>query len=125
MTKREKTKRIKDRYFRKVIGHPRGAIGHFGDCSIYQCGICNCGLLSDLTAHGMEKLYPAYWKEWGRDADNRSQMFEIESGILKTVDGPKKPKPYKVKKGRKQKFSSLSPNQQRFVEALGLRKEYA
>lgn len=121
MTKREKIKRIKDRYFRKVMGHPKGAVVHFGDCSIYQCGICNCGLLTDLTWFGREEMYPKYWEEWGRDQENRSLLHEIEAGIKKVVDGPNKPKPCKSKK---QKFSDLSPNQKKLVKFLKMRKDY-
>lgn len=39
---------IKNRYFRKVIAYPKGIICHFGDCSIYHCYVCDCGLIRDL-----------------------------------------------------------------------------
>lgn len=59
--------RIKDRYFRQVIAHPDGAVVHHGDCEIYCCGICTCGLLHDLQivyeTELMKELYPKFWED--------------------------------------------------------------
>ena len=47
MTRKEK---ITQRYKRKVMAHPEGAVVHHGDCSLYDddIEICNCGLHHDL-----------------------------------------------------------------------------
>jgi hypothetical protein len=39
---------LKARYYRKVIGYPKGVLCHFGDCAIYSCYVCDCGLVRDL-----------------------------------------------------------------------------
>jgi len=39
---------LKRRYFRKTIGYPKGILAHFGDCAIYSCYVCDCGLIRDL-----------------------------------------------------------------------------
>jgi hypothetical protein len=39
---------LKKRYFRKVIGYPKGILTHFGDCTTYSCYVCDCGLIRDL-----------------------------------------------------------------------------
>ncbi len=62
----EQIQRIKDRYFRKVIAHPEGAIVHYGDCHIYGNYVCHCGLHADLQWIDYEeaiKLYPKYEEE--------------------------------------------------------------
>ena len=41
---------LKRRYFRKVIGYPKGVLCHFGDCTIYSCYVCDCGLIRDLKS---------------------------------------------------------------------------
>jgi hypothetical protein len=41
---------LKRRYFRKTIGYPKGILTHFGDCSIYGCYVCDCGLIRDLRS---------------------------------------------------------------------------
>jgi len=56
----------KQRYFRKVIAHPDGAILHHGDCLIFTYKICSCGLLHDLSAletEEIKELYPKYFDE--------------------------------------------------------------
>jgi hypothetical protein len=71
--------RIKDRYFRKVIAHPDGAIVHFGDCWWYACQICNCGLHSDLIwiQEEAEELYPKFWEENAISDARREQLYEL------------------------------------------------
>ena len=66
---------MKDRYERKVGGHPEIRFAHFGDCDIWNIGICTCGLHIDLqTLYGYgldpEKFYPDFAKE-----DNRYQKI--------------------------------------------------
>ncbi len=58
--------RIKNRYFRKVIAYPDGAVVHYGDCRIFgNNGICTCGLLLDLIpTKDPESIYPKFWEEW-------------------------------------------------------------
>ena len=41
---------LKNRYFRKTIGYPKGILTHFGDCAIYSCYVCDCGLVRDLKS---------------------------------------------------------------------------
>jgi hypothetical protein len=41
---------LKRRYFRKTIGYPKGILVHFGDCAIYSCYVCDCGLVRDLKS---------------------------------------------------------------------------
>ena len=68
-----KIEKIKERYFRKVIAHPEGAIVHHGDCMIYGLkGVCTRGLLHDLAPlSNPEAVYPQYWSdidiEWSKD----------------------------------------------------------
>lgn len=64
--------RIRDRYFRSVIGHPSGIVTHHGDCNIHRAidpevgqdhATCTCGLLHDLQGLGnymTEKIYPLF-----------------------------------------------------------------
>lgn len=72
--------RVKDRYFRKVIAHPEGAVVHFGDCWWYCCQICNCGLHADLiwiNDHTAEELYPKFWDEMAVSHMRRDQLQEL------------------------------------------------
>ena len=57
---------ISNRYMRKVIKYPKGAIVHFGDCDVYRSKICTCGLLMDLFAlkGNQEDIYPRLWQEY-------------------------------------------------------------
>jgi len=53
-----------ERYFRKVIAYPEGAVVHHGDCSIFPSEICDCGLLRTLMPiENSEKWYPKCWDE--------------------------------------------------------------
>ena len=60
------------RYFRKVVAYPEGAIVHHGDCSFFNIDICTCGLLHDLRWYAgkhwdeIEKAYPNFSLESGR-----------------------------------------------------------
>jgi hypothetical protein len=69
MSKESKAeKRIKQRYFRKVMAYPEGAIVHHGDCMFFsEKKICTCGLhhdLSPLNEEITQRLYPDFFKEW-------------------------------------------------------------
>ena len=57
-----------DRYFRKTISTPEGAILHYGDCSIYcRSGVCDCGLLRALMPlDNPEKWYGSYYEQIDR-----------------------------------------------------------
>lgn len=60
------TEKIHSRYFRKVMGHPDGAIVHHGDCQFFNIKICTCGLLHDLNViPDVESLYPSFGVELG------------------------------------------------------------
>ena len=52
-------------YFRETMANPNGAVGHYGDCSIYCVpGICDCGLLRTLVPlEDPEKYYSKYYEE--------------------------------------------------------------
>ena len=53
-------------YFRKTIANPEGNIVHYGDCSIFNSKVCDCGLLRNLMATEEPKeWYKDYWKEIG------------------------------------------------------------
>jgi len=55
--------RINNRYFRKVMAHPDGAIVHFGDCKFYSTsGVCTCGLIHDLMYLGRDIAKSIYEK---------------------------------------------------------------
>ena len=62
------SEKLKERYFRKVIAHPKGAIVHHADCLIYtEKHICTCGLHHDLIAlppNVIEEVYPKFWDEY-------------------------------------------------------------
>ena len=53
---------IIERYARKTIKHPhRRYVVHHGDCDIFRCSICTCGLLHDLVAlKTPSELYPLF-----------------------------------------------------------------
>lgn len=59
--------RIKNRYFRKVMAHPEGAVVHDGDCSIWRSlKVCTCGLIHDLMwidFKTAEEIYPKFGDE--------------------------------------------------------------
>ena len=61
-------KAIYDRYFRKVIKFPDGAVVHHGDCYWYSHKLCTCGLLHDLASlsEGIEGIYPNFGEEWNQ-----------------------------------------------------------
>lgn len=80
----EKTKaalaRMKDRYWRPVISHPKGHLTHFAYCKthqaveIYDYAPCTCGLHCDLQDLGLElakKLNPDYGNEERRQESGR------------------------------------------------------
>ena len=63
---------IRNRYFRPVIAHPEGHLGHHGDCHVflpielYRYAPCTCGLNHDLRPLGHEiamKLNPNFGNE--------------------------------------------------------------
>lgn len=59
--------RLKDRYFRPVIKHPDGHLGHHGDCNIwaYELEHCDCGFIHDLDdIHFYDKLYGQYDEDY-------------------------------------------------------------
>ena len=60
-------RKIGERYFRRVIAHPQGAIVHHGDCFIYsETHLCTCGLHHDLIIlpdNIIEEIYPEFWHE--------------------------------------------------------------
>lgn len=55
--------RIVQRYFRKLIAYPEGAVVHHVDCDFFSVFMCSCGLLADLRTDAPEKaseLFPAF-----------------------------------------------------------------
>ena len=63
---------IRSRYFRPVMAHPEGHLGHHGDChvflpiDIYRYAPCTCGFNHDLRPLGhyiAEKLNPSFSNE--------------------------------------------------------------
>jgi hypothetical protein len=95
MTNTEKIKKIKDRYFRKVIAHPKGSYVHFGHCKIYSRGICSCGLLCDLRDYNLIELYPNYYKDRYREIQAEEHLFYC------TFKEYKKPAKKELKKSEK------------------------
>ena len=68
MTKEQYLYSLKIRYERRIGGHPEIKFAHFGDCDIWNIGICTCGLLNDLQAlygygEDPEKFYPDFSSE--------------------------------------------------------------
>ena len=58
---------LKERYFRPVIAHPDGHLGHHGDCNIwaYKLEHCDCGFIHDLDEiHFHDKLYGKYFEDY-------------------------------------------------------------
>ena len=66
---------LKERYFRPVIAHPNGFLGHYGDCEVFRAILpsgpytapCTCGfnyLLRHLGGGLSLKLNPKYWDEY-------------------------------------------------------------
>ncbi len=58
--------RIVQRYFRKTVAHPEGAVCHHGDCDFFSISICSCGLLHDLMPLSPELIedhYPQFNEE--------------------------------------------------------------
>lgn len=94
--------RIKDRYFRKVIAYPKGAIVHYGDCSIYSIQICNCGLLADLNwlPDGLAvQLYPNFWKDREKQQPAINALEDlIHNDKLKPLPKPTKAEKKKMNK---------------------------
>lgn len=60
---------LKKRYFRVVMGHPKGVFCHYGDCSKYYCGVCDCGLFQYLNPY-LD----------GQDANLRKAIYKILYG---------------------------------------------
>lgn len=79
---------LKERYFRKVIAYPEGAIVHFGDCWYYACQICSCGLHADLEwlpDDAAEKLYPKFMDEHIISLERRAQLFDLPIPVPRVV----------------------------------------
>lgn len=89
--------RIHQRYFRKVMAHPEGAIVHHGDCEFFSVFMCSCGLLADLRADVPERaseLFPAFASQLA-DHD-ATRTFLLARHV------PQHPAPKKgLKKGKK------------------------
>jgi len=69
---------IRLRYFRPVIANPEGAVVHYGDCLIYECKICSCGLLSDLSVLSEPNaIYPRFSEESIEQSNMRNAIFNI------------------------------------------------
>lgn len=78
--------RIRDRFFRRVIAHPRGAIVHHGDCHIYSfIRVCTCGLHHDLLPLDDElrkTLYPKFWEEMSKSYDREQLIMDQSHGEI-------------------------------------------
>lgn len=83
-------KRIKDRYYREVIGGKM--VTHFGDCRIYSAeAFCSCGLLHELDYINLflaDAIYPNY----NEDILIQEKITETfyGSGIEPTWEGDEK-----------------------------------
>lgn len=80
MLTKEQEKRIKDRYFRKVISGERFC--HHGDCYIFSdAGICTCGLIHDLIFidhKDAKKLYRDFDKDYEKHIRNLDDhIFDV------------------------------------------------
>ena len=68
---------IHDRYFRKIIAHPAGAIVHDGDCNFFSRSVCTCGLLHELCwLSEPVKVFEEYWQHLAE----QERIFEKISG---------------------------------------------
>lgn len=77
------------RYFRKTIAHPEGAVVHHGDCDFFSIKICGCGLHHDLKALDavlQAQHYPLFDLE-------QAEYEEVRAGLMEA-----RPKPIKKKK---------------------------
>jgi hypothetical protein len=85
---------LKKRYFRKVMGYPKGILTHFGDCTAYSCYVCDCGLIRDLVPilarstprqrKNIEKMLPKGFM------DDSYAKHEVITTVLNQTDWPDK-----------------------------------
>jgi hypothetical protein len=70
--------RLVQRYFRKTVAHPEGAVSHHGDCDFFSISVCTCGLLHDLTPmtpDQIEEHYPRFDEERAQYERVREDMM--------------------------------------------------
>jgi hypothetical protein len=86
---RDAEAQLMQRYFRKTIANPEGALTHHGDCDFSSIKICTCGLLHDLLPLRPELMekYAPFWEE-------RAKYDEVRNILM----GSTKPKPKRKKR---------------------------
>jgi hypothetical protein len=77
---------IRQRFFRKTIAHPEGAVAHHGDCDFSSVKICTCALLHDLAPIPEDRrteLYPSFDLEQSEYEKVREKLMHRKGRVKK------------------------------------------
>ena len=81
--------KLKERYYRPVIAHPGGHLGHHGDCNIWsEHHQCSCGFIHDLDVIDFaDKLYEKYHEDYRKSLGLKKPTDEQIKAITDVLDG--------------------------------------